>query len=324
MKFNLFNSILCFLLFIKNYSIHAQCKFNPNTNEGYMQIWNFEHHSSQYFLFLTFMISNQGKGDLNNGLTIYFFDKLKNKEYLKTLEFTNKHLKAIPDDLQIELENHSKLKLTSNKILIDANSGEDKPIFKLKIEIPLNINDKNTTIDSYLDIKNNTISYKIIYFLPQRIKFRFKENHYQSFGAIGMECLHTKDNPLDIANSFYFIRNFDIKHKFFLFYLDNENQKHNGYIHYYNTSFPILNEYKITINNKFFLESDQCKISSKELKYIGGFYVLNNVSMILRWFLKLIGIDPFIKHYRSSLYLNCKNKINYFPMVQFTHIQLKQ
>jgi len=29
------------------------------------------------------MISNLGKGDLNNGLTIYLYDKQKKQEYLK-------------------------------------------------------------------------------------------------------------------------------------------------------------------------------------------------------------------------------------------------
>jgi len=72
------------------------------------------------------------------------------------------------------------------------------------------------------------------------------------------------------------------------------------------------------------LENSHCKIESKSFEYLGGFYVLNNVSAILRWFLSLVGIEPYIKHYKTNLSYDCFDTKETFPFIQFTHIQLKR
>jgi len=311
------------LAFFRSYYLYSDCIYKPNNNEGYLQIWNFEHHSNQYFLFVIFMISNQGKGDFNNGLTIYLKDKNQNKEYLKTLEYTNKKLHAIPNALDIQLENESFIIYKNNILSLNAHSGEKEPTFNLKLDIPIDINNPlNIQQDKFI-IKQNEISYKILYLKPMNIHFSFDNKILQSFGAVGFECIYSKDDPLAIAKSFYFIRNFEPKNKIFIFYLNSRNDSPIGKIYYNNESLSLPDKYQLNTNNRFYLEFENCKIESSNLNYAGGFYVLNNVSLILRWFLKLIGIDPYIKHYRTSLYYDCNSNKNSFSLIQFSHIQLK-
>jgi len=66
------------------------------------------------------MISNLGKGDLNNGLTIYLYDKQKKQEYLKTLEYTNKKLNAVKDKISIQLENQASITMNHHLLWIRA------------------------------------------------------------------------------------------------------------------------------------------------------------------------------------------------------------
>jgi hypothetical protein len=266
------------------------------------------------------MISNLGKGDLNNGLTIYLYDKQKKQEYLKTLEYTNKKLNAVKDKISIQLENQASITMNYHLLWIRANSSEEEPVFFTEFSIPIDINNQNLSIKSSLSIKNNRIFYNFIYLPPQRITFRFNNESYESFGAMGMECLYTEDSPLSIANSFYFIRNFNYKNKLLIFLINDKT----GKIHFNQNNYDITDQNKLSIEKKFLLENSHCKIESKSFEYLGGFYVLNNVSAILRWFLSLVGIEPYIKHYKTNLSYDCFDTKETFPFIQFTHIQLKR
>ena len=57
-------SRILILFFFKSFALYSQCEYHPLESEGYMQVWNIEHHSSRFFLNLTYMISNLGKGFL--------------------------------------------------------------------------------------------------------------------------------------------------------------------------------------------------------------------------------------------------------------------
>lgn len=122
--------------FLHSLAIYAECNYLPNQNEGYLQLWNMEALSENYNLFLTFIVSNLGNGKLNNGVTIYLYDKLNSKEYLKTLEFTNKHLKAKENLFYIALENENHLILDNNDLLIQVNSGNDN-FFKINTKLKI-------------------------------------------------------------------------------------------------------------------------------------------------------------------------------------------
>jgi len=134
--------------------------------------------------------------------------------------------------------------------------------FFAEITIPIDIYNQNHFIKSSLSIKNNRISYNFIYLPPQRITFRFNNEPYESFGALGMECLHTEDNPLNIANSFYFIRNFNYKNKLLFFFTNEKTSK----IHLNQNHYDIKEQNKVLIENKLLLENEHCKIESNSFE----------------------------------------------------------
>ncbi|MFN3604035.1 MAG: hypothetical protein ACK4UJ_04930 [Leptonema sp. (in: bacteria)] len=287
-----------------------------------MQIWNLDFNSDNYSLFLTFMISNLGNGNLNNGVTIYLYDKMKHSEYLKTLEFTNQHLKAQEKQFYIKIENDNSLIYNNDELQIKVNSGKDNSFdINTKIKLPIN---SNTTVSSKFDFKNQNIYYKILYIYPQTIQFIYRGKEVSSFGSIGLECILSTDDPLNFANSFYFIRNFDPKYKFFLFYVDykkiTENPISKIHLNFNeNTLHPKTMNYK---EDTILFEFSNCKVFGKKINYLGGFDILNHVSFMLRWFLKLLRIDPFIKHYRTFLETDCGGDPIQFKYSQLTHIGL--
>lgn len=317
-KIFLFSSILFFLK-----SISAECNYTPNSNEGYLQLWNLESHSDQYYVYITFLISNLGNGSLNNGITIYLYDKQKKNEYLKTIEYTNKYLKALENQFALYLENDNYLVYKNNVLSIKVNSGNDK-IFKVETNLNLSIH-KNTTISSQIDFKDQILKYKIIFSGPKVFEFKFNEKEIQNFGSFGLECLLSTDNPLNFANSFYFVRNFDPNYRFFFFYIDQEKSESlTAKIHFNNfeEDFFSVSSYKKD-NENYNFNFKKCKVVAKNYYYLGGFEVFNNVSFLLRWFLKLIGINPFIKHYKVSVDSDCLLPPIKIPYSQLTFIKLK-
>lgn len=300
-------------------SLSAYCFYEPSNKEGYMQIWNLNHHSSKIHIFITYMISNIGNNDLNNGLTIYVNDKEKKQSYLEMLEFTNKHLQANENELNINLENNSKLIYKNNKLYIEAYSGEKDPIFEINIALPI---DLNQSIKSIYEIKEKKISYEVVYFPTQLIKYKYQSYNDSSSGVFGLECLRSEENILNLANNIYFFRNYDAQYKFAAILFDSSKDLVQGNIHILNQTISLIEGKINNIDNTFDFNHNSCRIQTGILQEAGGFYVLLNVSKILQWFLKLIGINPYIKHYLSNLKLDC-NEIQYtFPLVQFSRIHL--
>ncbi len=125
---------------------------------------------------------------------------------------------------------------------IRANSSEEEPVFITEFSIPIDIYNQNHSIKSSLPIENHRISYNFIYLSPQRITFRFNNEPYESFGALGMECLHTEDSPLSIANSLYFIRNFNYKNKLLIFFTSEKI----GKIHLNQNNYDITDQNKLS------------------------------------------------------------------------------
>lgn len=315
-------SFFCFTIFFLK-SISAECNYTPNSNEGYLQLWNLESHSNQYYVYITFLISNLGNGSFNNGITIYLYDKKEKNEYLKTIEYTNKYLKAVENQFALYLENDNYLIYKNNTLSIRVDSGNDK-IFNVKTNINFSIH-KNNTIFSELDFKNQILKYQIIFTGPKVFEFKYKGKEIQNFGSFGLECLLSTDNPLYFADSFFFIRNFDPNYKFFFFFIDQDKSESvTAKVHFNNLEeiFFSVSSYNQNTDD-FIFDFNKCIINGKNYHYMGGFEVFNNVSFILRWFLKLIGINPFIKHYKVSLHSNCFQHPLKIPYSQLTIIKLK-
>jgi len=66
---------------------------------------------------------------------------------------------------------------------------------------------------------------------------------------MGMECLYTEDSPLSIANSFYFIRNFNYKNKLLIFLINDKT----GKIHFNQNNYDITDQNKLSIEKKIFV-----------------------------------------------------------------------
>ncbi len=310
--------LILFFLDVHFESLSSECLYQPSTNEGYLQIWNLNHHSKKIDLFITFMISNLGKGDFNNGVTIYFHDKEKHQTYLKMLEFTNQHLQAIENQLSISLELNNRLIYKENKLFIEIYSGEVEPYFVMNFALKM---DWNQSIKSSYEHNEKKISYEILYFTPKIIEFQFESRSYSSFGVFGLECLRSEENILDITKEIYFFRNYDPKYKIAMILFHSSHKSFKGNLHLLDQAYSIEGNFQHNLDYADF-KNETCEIKTGSLQEVGGFYVFTNVSKLLQWFLKLMGIDPYLKHYLSNLNLNCYKKQTKIPLIQLTQIHL--
>lgn len=315
---NIFYLIFIIFYFLFDlYSLKANCLYQPSLKEGYIQIWNINHHSKQIDLFITFLISNLGKGDFNNGVTIYINNKEKQQSYTKMLEFTNKYLQAKQNELNISLEKQNRLIYKNNKLFLEIHSQEINPEFEMNINIEV---DFNQSLKSVYQLKEKKISYEIVYMNPQMIDFKFYTQTYNSFGVFGLECLHSEENILDFAENLYFFRNYEPENKIAMILLDiTGNNTLNGNFHISNETYFFDGTYNLD-GTSIHIHGEQCRIQTYILEEVGGFFILSNVSKLLQWFLKLIGINPYIKHYISSLNIDCLGFQKNLSGMQFTHI----
>ncbi|MCS7206175.1 MAG: hypothetical protein NZ853_10805 [Leptospiraceae bacterium] len=304
--------------------LYAECNFEPNSDEGYVQIWNYHHHSDLFHIYITFMVSNLGDGDFNNGVTLFLVDKRNHQKYLKALEFTNQNLRATPKKWEITLEKDNAFFLKNHEIYIKANSGEDNPILQFDIAIPLaRIHNQKHS----LTINDQSVDFEILFLNPQKISFDYYEKKISLYGKQGIECLLSKSNPLKIADSIHFLRSLlpEPENQAFLFLIEKNNSLIQG-----KTFFGgIVNDFEITKTQEilkhhgFFIKNQDCEWKFQSLTSIGSFEVLQNVSLILRYFLKLIGINPEIVYSLADTVIECekKSKIHKLPDLHYTQIR---
>lgn len=76
------------ILTIRNVTL-GDIVYQPHSEEGYLQGWNFFFRNSEYNIIVTFLVSNLGPNDLNNGVSIAIESKKTGSIFI-TKEFGRK------------------------------------------------------------------------------------------------------------------------------------------------------------------------------------------------------------------------------------------
>lgn len=316
----------------------AEIAFQPQGNyDSYIQAWNFTHFQPNLRLYITFIISNLGPGDLNNGVSILIFRNGKSKAI--TAEYSSRSLSASAGkvgvksghnyfstcgprcfDLAIKLDTvHVKLKITKVEYGYRMSHRE------------LNISsDSNEFVSAYIPINSAHTTGVLDY----------DGNHIELSGTTGMEFLLTNRSPHKYARSITLIRSYK-KDGISLGFIDATDSglkkpgrvvvRRKGRIFYedYISRREVISTLKDRVSGialpalaYYYGLQKECRIKEKKHTFQGGYFVLNNVSTVLRWLLKTFFAKPYILYYASDLSLECKDSAgNYQTKIKFKNQQ---
>ena len=308
------------------YTNRANIAYRPILNrEGYVQAWNINFLNKEYSVFCTFLISNMGPGSLNNGYTILY--RRKGKNTVLTSEFSRRSLKAKIGRLDMILgyknilrrnsKGHFYVKIDNKKFFMELklkpygrgismtggpmSTSKTKKTF-IRSDIPV----VSAHAEGFLIIKGKKI--------PLR-------------GVGGVEHLRSNSSPHSFAKRFTVTRTFTARQSLLMGSLNGTKNfpgKSYGRVVYMKGGRILKNAriikskviksqrnsfsgYRIPIKTEHSLEGPGlCKLTEVRRSSLGGYYVLGNISAVLRWVLRVLYAKPYILHYRNRLTLSCK------------------
>lgn len=299
--------------------------FQPADDEGYIQAWNAEFRSQGTFLYVTFVISNTGPGTWNNGVSVLALKDGKNRVW--TAEYSIRSLQATAGQFghksglsQIGYNEKGHLvvhavvpgggpsppeEISINMVIEPASPGvrisggplQPVPGSFLRADIPVT-SGRATAV----------------------VKIGGKEERLTGVG--GLEAIHSNHSPHTYAKRFLLIRTFTADKGMFLggYFGRNEGE--------FLLRYAIMNKGKIVASGpvkrvdiavtekdgfsgyvipksvRYILDND-CQIMEERAFFTGGFDVLNSISAVLRWILRVFFARPYVMHYSANMLYTC-------------------
>ena len=301
-------------------SQEADYAYQPRKEEAYLQAWNLTFRRGGDGIFLTFLISNFGPGDLNHGVSLLLVQG--GKSIVHTAEYAKDTLQATPGKF--------------------GHKSYIQRLWKEGSEIKSYINIKNVEIEISLQpqaagvrlsggpVQLGSGSYfrADVPIMAARGKARLKVNGKMEkwSGQGGMEYIAANKSAHSFARRFTVIRTFAPGEGLFAGGLMGSG----GFADLYRvgfmekgqlTGFAEVQEMKVVRSElnafsgytlpglfEFSLRKEPCKVEIQRHGFVGGYYVLGNVSKLLRWVLSVFFAKPFILQFSGEARLICSGK----------------
>ncbi len=295
--------------------------FQPYTEEGYFQGWNYSFLNSEYQIFVTALVSNLGPNSLNNGISLSIESK-KTGSFFVTKEFGQKDLKADLSRYYLKLYNNEFEKVGNNfiiKIYTDevnlffkyenifegVNLSRDKKFiyknFFVKADVPFSY----SKVTGYIEWKKEIISLTGVGGMEHLLtnyevyKFSRRWEMLRSISNDGTRLFlggyHGKEE-----NDFY--RRISIQDKTKKILLDETVSRSN---------FELIKKepfsgYFLPYREKIFISEDEsCSFTVEYLTNAGRINVLENISQLLRFFVRLFFANPYIVNFHVKVTSDC-------------------
>lgn len=294
--------------------------FQPTDEEGYMQAWNVNFRGNGMLIYITFVISNLGPKSLNNGVSVLVVKDGKVRVWTK--EYDYQSLEA-----QKGRFGHKSymnwLRFENGKYYIEIDQGDKStPVIKLQITPHgpgLGLSDGKINLSGGgfirfdVPVVSSSASGHMI----------LDEEWIDLKGIGGMEYLHGNRPVHNFAKRFHLIRSYHQGNGFFVggFFgtedspykrlihakviqggkildhgkvkdVENIKESYNGFSGY---TIPELTLYRM----------DQCAVLESRNYYSGGYYVLGNISVLLRTVLRVFFAKPYVLHYNTTVKAWC-------------------
>ncbi len=304
--------------------------YQPHSEEGYLQGWNFFFRNSEYNIIATFLVSNLGPNDLNNGVSIAIESKKTGSIFI-TKEFGKKDL-SVDNGINLKMYNNTlkyengiyevsqfydniKLFLKFESDSLGATLSGGKHFVRgqekfVRADIPFSF----VKTSGYLDYKGEILELEGVGGLEHLIT-NYEVYKYSSKWEILRAT--NKDGMKLYTGGFHGIKK---SNEDFFRTLVIQNQKGEVLLSGMITKTEIINSeldkfsgYTLPIKEKIYLGDNGCFVQSERLYSVGKINILSNISAVLRFFIKLFFANPYQVNFLTRLSVNCPESFKSNP-----------
>lgn len=311
--------------------------YQPFIEEGYLQGWNFFFRNSEMNIIATFLVSNLGPNDLNNGVSIAI-DSKKLGSVFVTKEFAK-------EDLSVD--NGINLKMYNNLLKYENGVYEISQFYDgIKLYLKFESDGFGTTLSGgkyFVRGKEKFVRADIPFsFVKTTGYIEYKGEVIELDGVGGLEHLLTNYEVYKYSSKWEILRASNsngmklytggfhgIKKSADDFFrtLVIQNQKGEVLLSGKLTRSEIISSdldkfsgYTIPLKEKIFVGENGCYVQSERLRSVGKINILSNISAVLRFFIKLFFANPYQVNYLTKLTVNCPSIFKQ-ELPEFTGIQ---
>ena len=330
------------LVFLIVFTLRADSNFNirhvtlsdivyqPHSEEGYLQGWNFFFRNSEFNIIATYLVSNLGPNDLNNGVSIAIESKKTGSIFI-TKEFGRKDL-SVDNGINLKMYNNTlkyengvyevsqfydnmKLFLKFESDNLGATLSGGKHFVKgqekfVRADIPFSF--VRTT--GYIDYKGEIIELEGVGGLEHLItnyevyKYSSKWEILRAVNKEGMKLYTGGFHGIKKSNEDFFRT------------LVIQNQRGEVLLSGMITKTEIISDeldkfsgYILPVKEKIYVGDNGCFVQSDRLYSVGKINILSNISAVLRFFIKLFFANPYQVNYSTRLTVNCPDLFKLMP-----------
>lgn len=310
----------------------AIVRFDPRSQEGYFQGWNYSYRDKSTVIFATFLVSNLGPGSLNNGISLYISNP-NIGTYYKTKEFASKDLVASKGKFgqksgmneMVQIGNMYQIKMRLDDLDLDLSwdASNDSSFALTEGEFDL------SPFSGFLraDIAFSQASAKG--------EIRMGDMIIPLEGKGGMEHLNTNVEVHKFSKNWEILRAFSSNQN--RFYFGGFNGTKNFPDQFYKRVALVSGDGKLifsdqvdeieivnTVKNRFsgydipveqvltLKHKKDCKVKINDGVVLGEINILSNISIVLRFFVRLFFAKPYQLHYKTKITLDCSDGIQEF------------
>ncbi len=304
-------------------TVPADYAYRPLKNEGYMQAWNFNFRGGGTYVYITYVISNFGPGDLNNGVSIMVYQN--GQSIVRTAEYTDQSLKATSGAFGLTTGD-SWLRLNQGKF--EAYAHKDDVAIRADMT-PVGVGVRLS--GGPVDTGGGSFIRADVPVGLGRVKgsVRIGDKEIKVEGEGGLEYLYASSSPHAYAKSFALFRSYDPARGLFLGGFHGTSKFPGGKLFRLALTTPEgvvaqgkigtieqvrveknqFSGYEIPLQTRYTLEGDPaCRIDVTRTAFAGGYHVLGHVSALLRWVVKVLFAKPYIMHYTGTATVECPGK----------------
>lgn len=308
----------------------ADIVYQPHSEEGYLQGWNFFFRNSEFNIIATYLVSNLGPNDLNNGVSIAIESKKTGPIFI-TKEFGRKDL-SVDNGINLKMYNNTlkyengvyevsqfydnmKLFLKFESDNLGATLSGGKHFVKgqekfVRADIPFSF--VRTT--GYIDYKGEIIELEGVGGLEHLItnyevyKYSSKWEILRAVNKEGMKLYTGGFHGIKKSNEDFFRT------------LVIQNQRGEVLLSGMITKTEIISDeldkfsgYILPVKEKIYVGDNGCFVQSDRLYSVGKINILSNISAVLRFFIKLFFANPYQVNYSTRLTVNCPDFFKLMP-----------
>ncbi|MCB1172509.1 MAG: hypothetical protein KDK39_03035 [Leptospiraceae bacterium] len=319
-----------------------QSVFQPDLNSAeYIEAWSFRHDQPDLYLSITFLISNLGPGQLNNGLAVLIYQG--GQSHIITAEYSDHSLTARPGDFGIK-SGRSYFRSCGSDCL-DVAIRLDQIHLDLQLSQILRGPDMDhPDLPLNAALRNNMQASIPIGRARSVGQIRWQRQELQLAGIGGLEYIHTHRSPHRYVKRIHLLRSLRGP-EFYAGFLEPVSAKHTGAAAPgFGISFgPLLPgmqlpqaapgslsashsrgllqvpELRLELPQVYYFTSvpysspgsdtsavGECRLAVTRQVYRGGMTVFGHISAVLRWVLQLLFANPVIVHFQATADWQCR------------------